>query len=117
MKTDDLISMLATGVTPVDRHALAKRFGVAVLIGLMTALLLVIVMFGARPDLAEVATTPIFWAKIALPLCLMLGALSQLLLLARPGVTPGAGKLLVIAAVAAVWAGALCPDNSSPGRA
>lgn len=107
MKTDDFISMLATGVTAVDRHALAKRFGVAVLIGLLTALLLVIVMFGARPDLAEVAATPIFWAKVALPLCLMVGALSQLLRLARPGLTPGAGKLLVIAAVAAVWAGAV----------
>lgn len=107
MKTDDFISMLATGVTAVDRHALAKRFGVAVLIGLLTALLLVIVMFGARPDLAEVAATPIFWAKVALPLCLMVGALSQLLRLARPGLTAGAGKLLVIAAVAAVWAGAV----------
>ncbi|MCK8654732.1 MULTISPECIES: DUF1109 domain-containing protein [Pseudomonas] len=107
MKTDDLISMLATGVTPIDRHALAKRFGVAVLVGLITAFLLVMVMFGARPDLAEVAATPIFWAKIALPLCLMVGALSQVVRLARPGVTPGAGQLLVIAAVAAVWAGAL----------
>jgi len=76
MKTDDFISMLASGVTPVDRHALAKRFVVAVLVGLVTATLLVMIVLGVRPDLATVAATPIFWAKIAFPLSLMIGALS-----------------------------------------
>lgn len=106
MKTDDLISMLASGVTPVDRHALAKRFVVAVVVGLVTATLLVMLILGVRPDLASVATTPIFWAKIAFPLCLMIGALSVVMRLARPGVTPGSGSLLIVAAIAAVWAGA-----------
>ena len=107
MKTDDFISMLASGVTPVDRHALAKRFVVAVLVGLVTATLLVMIVLGVRPDLATVAATPIFWAKIAFPLSLMLGALSVVMRLARPGMTPGSGKLLIVAAIAAVWAGAL----------
>jgi hypothetical protein len=107
MKTDDFISMLASGVTPVDRHALAKRFVVAVLVGLVTATLLVMIVLGVRPDLATVTATPIFWAKIAFPLSLMLGALSVVMRLARPGMTPGSGKLLIVAAIAAVWAGAL----------
>ncbi|QAY93968.1 MULTISPECIES: DUF1109 domain-containing protein [unclassified Pseudomonas] len=107
MKTDDFISMLASGVTPVDRNALAKRFGVGVLVGLIAAFLLVLIIFGARPDLAEVVATPIFWAKIAFPLSLMLGALSLVVRLARPGVTPGAGQILVIAVLALVWAGTL----------
>lgn len=107
MKTDDFISMLASGVTPVDRNALAKRFGVAVLVGLIAAFLLVMIMFGARPDLANAAATPIFWAKIAFPLCLMVGALSLVGRLARPGVNPGAGQILVVAAIAAVWTSAL----------
>jgi hypothetical protein len=107
MKTDDFISMLASGVTPVDRHALAKRFVVAVLVGLVTATLLVMIVLGVRPDLATVAATPIFWAKIAFPLSLMIGALSVVMRLARPGMTPGSGKLLIVAAIAAVWAGAL----------
>ncbi|MGV8859727.1 MAG: DUF1109 domain-containing protein [Pseudomonas sp.] len=107
MKTDDFISMLASGVTPVDRHALAKRFVVAVLVGLVTATLLVMIVLGVRPDLATVAATPIFWAKIAFPLSLMIGALSVVMRLARPGMTPGWGKLLIVAAIAAVWAGAL----------
>lgn len=107
MKTDDFIGMLASGITPVDRHALAKRFSVAVLAGLVVATLLVTIILGVRPDLATVATTPIFWAKIAFPLSLMIGALSVVTRLARPGVTPGTGSLLIGAAVAAVWVGTL----------
>lgn len=105
MKTDDFINMLASGTVQVDRHALAKRFSIAVLLGLAASTLLVMVIFGVRSDLTAVATTPIFWAKIALPLCLMIGALSVVMRLARPGVTPGSGKLLIFSAVAAVWVG------------
>lgn len=107
MKTDDLITMLASGLTPVDRHALTKRFAIAVLIGLVAATSLVMVTLGVRPDLTQVAATPIFWAKIAFPLCLMIGALRLVMRLARPGVTPGSGKWMIVAALAAVWAGAL----------
>ena len=106
MKTDDLINMLAAGAPAVDRHALSKRFCVAVLIGLVVAASLVMAVLGVRSDLSSVATTPLFWAKIAFPLCLMLGALSVVMRLARPGVTPGAGTLLILMAVAAVWTGA-----------
>lgn len=107
MKTDDLITMLASGAIPVERHALAKRFCIAVLVGLSTSTLLVMVILGVRSDLATVATTPIFWAKIALPLCLMIGALGVVMRLARPGVTAGSGKILIFAAIAAVWTGAV----------
>ncbi|MEA9979298.1 MULTISPECIES: DUF1109 domain-containing protein [unclassified Pseudomonas] len=107
MKTDEFITMLASGVTPVDRNALPKRFGVAVLVGLMAATLLVAAVLGIRPDLAKIAATPIFWAKIGFPLCLMMGALRSVSRLARPGTTLGSGKLLIVAAIAAVWAGTL----------
>ncbi|MDE1179405.1 DUF1109 domain-containing protein [Paraburkholderia sp.] len=103
MKTDDFISLLATGVAPVDRHALAKRFGVAVLIAAVGATLIMALLLGIRRDLAEVAMTPIFWAKIALPLCLMAGALSITTRLARPGVPAGRSGWLIAAPVAAVW--------------
>lgn len=93
--------------TPVDWNALAKRFGVAVLVGLIAAFLLVLTMFGAHPNLADVVVTPIFWAKIAFPLCLMVGALSLVMRLARPGVTPGGGQILVITVLALAWTAAL----------
>jgi hypothetical protein len=103
MKTDDFISLLATGVTPVDRRALTKRFGAAVLIGAAGATLIMAVVLGIRRDLAEVAVTPIFWAKIALPLCVMIGSLWMSTRLARPGVRTGGSSWLIAAPVAAVW--------------
>jgi hypothetical protein len=107
MKTDDLISLLASGVAPIDRKAPVKRFSVAVLAGLLGALLLVIALKGLRPDLGQVMATPIFWAKIAFPLCLMIGTLGMVMRLARPGATSGPGKILIVAAVTAVWVGAI----------
>jgi hypothetical protein len=117
MKTDDFISLLATGVAPVDRHALTKRFGVAILTGAAGATLIMATLLGVRRDLAEVALTPIFWAKIALPLCLMIGSLWMSTRLARPGVRAGGSGWLIAAPVAAVWlAGALvlmaAPDDA-----
>lgn len=85
MKTDELISMLATGVTPVDPHLPAKRFATAVAIGAGGALLLMLAVLGLRHDLATVAQTPLFWAKVALPLAIAIGALRGALRLARPG--------------------------------
>ena len=55
MNTDDLVSMLSTGVEPVDPKAIAKRFSLAMLIGGVVALLVILLRFGVRPDLAEVA--------------------------------------------------------------
>jgi hypothetical protein len=103
MKTDAFISLLATGVAPVDRHALTKRFSVAVLVGAAGATLIMAMVLGIRRDLAEVAVTPIFWAKIALPLCLMIGSLWMSTRLARPGVRTGGSSWLIAAPVAAVW--------------
>lgn len=107
MNTDDLVSMLSTAVEPVDPRAIAKRFSLAILIGGVGALLVILLRFGVRPDLAEVATTPIFWAKIAFPLSLMLGALLMVTRLARPGMNAGAGKRWVTLGLVAVWVGTL----------
>lgn len=95
MKTDELISMLATGVTPVDPHLPAKRFATAVAIGAGGALLLMLAVLGLRHDLATVAQTPLFWAKVALPLAIAIGALR--------GARAGGAGLLVASPVAVVW--------------
>ncbi|MDB5983133.1 MAG: anti-sigma factor [Pseudomonas sp.] len=107
MKTDDLINLLSTGVAPIDRRLPAKRFGIAVLVGILGACLLVAAVLGVRADLVQVATTPIFWAKIALPLGLMIGALQMVTRLARPGMTGGKGGLWIVAAIAAVTLGGI----------
>jgi hypothetical protein len=85
MKTDDLISMLATGVAPVERHVAAKRFGVALMFGAMGALAIVIFGYGVRHDIDILLHAPLFWAKLAWPTCLAVAALAAAVRLGRPG--------------------------------
>ncbi|MDR8401478.1 DUF1109 domain-containing protein [Paraburkholderia sp. USG1] len=117
MKTDDFISLLATGVAPVDRYALTKRFGVAMLAGAAGATLIMALVLGIRRDLAQVAVTPIFWAKIALPLCVMIGSLWMSTRLARPGLRTGGSGWLIAAPVAAVWLAGAYVLMAAPGDA
>ncbi|MGH8467097.1 MAG: NrsF family protein, partial [Pseudomonas sp.] len=75
MKTDELISLLATGIEPVDRWLFARRLVIGLLIALLGASLMTVMLFGVRSDLAQVAATPLFWGKLALPGALLIGAL------------------------------------------
>jgi hypothetical protein len=117
MKTDDFISLLASGVEPVDRHALPKRFGIAVLIGAAGATLIMATVLGIRRDLAEVALTSIFWAKVALPLCLMIGSLWMTTRLARPGGRPGGSVWVIAAPLAVLWVAAAYVLMAAPDDA
>ena len=117
MKTNELIDLLASGESPVDRHALGKRFALALLGGGLGALLLMAALYGVRPDLAEVARTPLFWAKVALP-----GSLAPLALwlcsrLARPGVKGGAAWVLLCLPIALVWLGGALALAGAPVEA
>lgn len=114
MRTDDLISMLATGVTPVDRHVVSRRFGIAIATGATVATLLVATMLHFRADLADVAVTPLFWAKVALPLSLLLGALWMVTRLARPGMATGRCWPAITMPFAAVWLGTLLVLTATP---
>lgn len=107
MKTEDLITLLATGAAPVDRHVVARRFGWALIAGGAGSTLLMSLIFGMRPDLATVAATPIFWLKVALPFFIGLGALLATARLARPAGTAGIAWAAAAWPVAAVWIGAL----------
>lgn len=103
MKTNDFIDMLAAGVTPVERGVPARRLGSALAVAAVGAVLLMTIAFGVRPDLPAVMRTPIFWAKLAFPICVAAGAIMATVRLARPGATVGAGRLVVGVGIAAVW--------------
>ena len=106
MKTDDLIALLAAGEGPVDRHALGRRMLLALVAGGLVAVLLTVAIFGVRGDLAQVAHTPLFWAKLALPGSLALLALWLTQRLARPGVKGGLLWGLLGLPLLLVWLGA-----------
>lgn len=118
MKTDDFISMLATGVTPVDRYAQRKSFSVAILIGAAAAVLMTIVLFGLRPDIRVMLVTPLFWIKMAFPAAMAILSLRLLLRASRPGM-PRQANWLVLAPglpILAVWLGALVLLINAPSE-
>lgn len=114
MRTDELISLLAAGEPPVDRHAIGRRIGIAGLSGALAATALMIVMLRFRADLAVIASTPLFWGKVALPLTLMLGSLWMTARLARPGVGPGMSWLGIALPLGTVWLAALYTLAQTP---
>lgn len=103
MNTDDLITLLATGAGPVEPHAAARRYAIALGCGASGAALLMVILLGVRPDIAEAVLLPMFWVKLAFVACLTAASLLAALRLSRPGVrlawVPGA----LAAPVLAMW--------------
>lgn len=114
METDRLVSLLATGVTPTDPHALARRFSWALVAGALGATLLVVLCYGVRPDIGTMLVTPLFWAKVALPFTLAAGAVAVTARLSRPGVTVGLAWSGIGAPIAIVWLAAIAILLAAP---
>lgn len=103
MKTDDLISMLASGAGPVESGALRHRYAMGLGWGAFGTTLLMALLLGVRADLAEAAWLPMFWIKLAFPAALLAGALLAVLRLSRPGVRLGRVPVAIAAPVLAMW--------------
>lgn len=103
MKTDDLVTMLATGAEPVAPAATARRHGVALGAGALAALLLMVSLLGVRADVAEAARLPMFWVKLVFPAAIAVAALTAAMRLSRPGVPLGKVPAALAAPVVAMW--------------
>jgi hypothetical protein len=114
MKTDDLISLLVAGEGPVQRIVPSRHLGLAVLLGLLAAVLMTAALYGVRSDLAEVARTPLFWAKVALPGSLAALGLWLTSRLARPGVRGGMAWGLLGLPLLLLWLGAALSLAGAP---
>lgn len=88
MKTDDFITLLATGVEPVAPHLPEQRFRQAMGWGSLAAGL-VVLLYGVRPDLWQAMADPMLWAKLAFPGAVAVVALGLALRLSRPGMALG----------------------------
>ena len=85
MKTEDLITMLATNVEPVDHRQLKRTVGVAVVVGAAVALGAMLLLFGVRADLSATGAVVFLLLKLAFMVALLVPASVYLLRLARPG--------------------------------
>ena len=106
MKTDELITMLATGAAPVEPDAGVRRVAMALGWGLFGATLLMALFLGVRADLAQALQLPMFWAKLGVPAAAALAALQLARRLGLPGTGPGRAPLLLSALLLLAWAGA-----------
>lgn len=88
MNTDEWIKLLATGVEPIPRYALAKQGVMALLAGVVIALGLLSLIYGVRADLSQAMANPAFWIKLGVPLSSAILGLLLVLGLAYPGRRP-----------------------------
>ncbi len=104
MKTDDLISALATDLPARAAGHLRRGLLAAMTAVALAALVGVALWLGFRPDLAEAATGPIFWSKAAYTLLIAVGAYWLVDRSGRPGGDVRA-PLILLGAVLLVVAG------------
>lgn len=116
MKTDDLVAMLATGVTAVPERAARKRIGLALLIGAPLSLAILFAGYGLRDDLGQVISLPMFWAKLLFPLCIGVSAFVTVERLARPGVGLRLAWVGMAVPVLLVWAIAAAAWLTAPAQ-
>ena len=103
MRTDDLVTMLATGAGAVQPNQAVRRYATALGWGTLGAAFLMITLIGPRHDLAAAVLLPMFWVKLAFVACLAAASCLAALRLSRPGLqlawVPGA----LTAPVLAIW--------------
>lgn len=104
MKTDELISLLASGAGAVQAHAAERRYAKAIGMGMLGALVVMLSVLRVRPDLADAASLPNFWLKIGFVASLFAASLFAALRLSRPGGRTQRIPALLIAPVVVMWA-------------
>ena len=101
----------------VDSHALRRRYALALGLSLAGTTVLMLILLGVRPDIAEAARLMMFWMKLAFPAALLFGALFATVRLSRPGVRLGLAPLAIAAPVIVVWLfAAMVLLNAAPGE-
>lgn len=103
MKTDDMVSFLASGDVAVDRTATARRFALALLAGLLASIGLMTALLGVRPDLTQAAAHPMFWVKTGFATALAVTGLLATWRLGRPGRSLGRLPQAAATPVVAMW--------------
>ena len=103
MKTDELVTLLATGAGAVEPEATTRRYATALGWGAFGATLLMAITLGVRPDIYDAASLPMFWIKLAFPASGVVGGLFAASRLSRPGVRLGRVSGALVAPVLAMW--------------
>jgi hypothetical protein len=117
MKTEQLISLLATDLVPQSRRAVLYRFCIALTVGVVGAVGALLASRGVQPDLTELLATPLFWGKLAFPASIGCAAIVMAARLSIPGASPGSAWLMLAVPYATVWAIAFAALAMAPADA
>jgi hypothetical protein len=103
VRTDELVSLLASGTEAVDTRWPVRQYLIAVLVATAAATILMAEWLGLRPTLVRDLSVPMFWVKEAF--CATLGAagLVAAARLARPGARLGWVRAAMAAPLIAMW--------------
>jgi hypothetical protein len=103
LKTDDLVSLLAAGVEPIDARWTMRRYVLAITGGMLGALAITGGILRLNPLLSNAVFEPMFWVREAY--CATLGSLGFVAItrLARPGFRLGVVPAGIGAVVIAMW--------------
>ncbi len=118
MRTEELVSALASGAETVDSKAPRRRYLAAVAAATMLSVVLTALWLGVRGTLSSDFAVPMFWVKEGF--CALLGVtgLVAVARLARPGSPLGFVPTALAAPVAVMWllAGAALYSADAEGR-
>jgi hypothetical protein len=103
MKTDEFVSLLATGTDAVDARAPTRRYIAAIAGGTVIATVLMVFWLDVRPTFALDATVPMFWVKELFCVALVAAGLFAVAHLSRPGAALGWVEPLAGAPILAMW--------------
>jgi hypothetical protein len=103
VRTDELVSMLATGAGAVDAKSPARRLLLAVGSGALIATLLMAAWLQVNPALASYARLPMFWVRETFCAALAVGGLMAVTRLSRPGAALTGLRPMLLAPVLALW--------------
>lgn len=85
MKTRELVTRLASDMSPIERNAVPKLLTRALLHGLGGSAALLVALYGVRSDMPELILTTMFWVRLAFPLAIIAAAMKLAERLGRPG--------------------------------
>lgn len=103
MKTEQLITALATGLEPVDRRLPLRVSALALAGGVLLAAVMMMIGLGLNPALRAFFSEPMFWVKLGFGVALAVSSLWLALRLARPGVRVSFLSWLPLVPPAVLW--------------
>ena len=103
MKTDELVTLLATGAGATETNAVARRYTLFLGWGAFGATLLMAILLGVRPDIDAAARLPMFWIKLAFPASVAAATLVAATRLSRPGARLGGASGAIVAPMLVIW--------------